>query len=1144
MHPIARTGALLAATTALLWTGCRPQPSSAAPDPQLVAAINEGVSLMGQYHYDAAVNAFERALDLSPQLIDAKVNLAISLFNRARKEDRDTERGTALLTEVLAQEPDHIRARYFQGIIRQHLGNAEEAILDFARVVELQPEDGIAWYLLGLCKLRIGQPAEPDLLKAVSLRPYLFSAHYQLYQLAQRRADTTAAQHHLEQFKSLRDSPLGESIELPQYGYMGDLAMARPMGARPAPPATAQYRPTPPTPPLHLPPNTRWTTLTPPQPSPAPPPLGGAALGDLDRDGVLDLIATIDTPDAKGTLRLLRGIPNGGWQDVTANSGLVSARGIQHLALGDFDNDGILDLFATGPQSAHLFKGHGNATFQDVTLPAGLTDARTHANTFALFLDADHDADLDLLIGNDQGCQLWRNNADGTFTPLGDASGLPTTGPACVMALPADLDGDRDMDLVLLFDNGPARVFFNQLLGRFEEAPQPHPSLRGDRGGILQDLNADGIPDLLVASRQSPVLQLAVGDGKGRFQPLPSFDNIARTAESWGPIRGIRAFDADLDGDLDVAVLTSNGHLLLNAGNGSWIWQAEIWPSTLVENLTGAEWLDLTGDFIPDLLGLEAHPALAQLTLVPGSLSIPMTALTVAPTGTRSRDGRTRSPACGFGTRMTVRAGLREQSLLYTGSSGGPHQSAAPPVFGLAGAPKADYLQLHWPDGVSQFEIALPAGKTHTIAELQRKVSSCPVLFAWNGQRFEFITDFAGVGGLGYYVAPNETAPPQVLEHVKIEPHQLVPHLGYYELRITEPMEEVAYIDRLELLAIDHPAGSSVFPDERLALSGPPPTHELIFVTEPLFPLSARSPLQQDCTPEILQNDRVYAYTPPLDRRFIGFCEPHSLELDFGRIATRLDPHRRTFLFIRGTIEYPYSQTVYAAGQTDLAWQPIRVDHKDPLGQWITLIPDAGAPGGMDRTMTIELTGLLNNFDGHLRLTTNLEIYYDQIYLAQHSDPAAIQTFSLPVNHAELRHSGFALEYSPDGRLPLLYDYELSQPTAPFHTPRGAYTRYGNVTPLLHEFDDQFVLVGPGDEIAVRFDATTLPPPPPGHHRSFILVSHAYCKDMDLYTATPQTVEPLPFRAMSRYPYGPDEQYPDAPENRRYQLEFNTRLVE
>jgi hypothetical protein len=138
---------------------------------------------------------------------------------------------------------------------------------------------------------------------------------------------------------------------------------------------------------------------------------------------------------------------------------------------------------------------------------------------------------------------------------------------------------------------------------------------------------------------------------------------------------------------------------------------------------------------------------------------------------------------------------------------------------------------------------------------------------------------------------------------------------------------------------------------------------------------------------------------------------------------------------------------------------------------------------------------------------------------------------------------GFAREYSPDGRLPLIYDYDIMDTTAPFQVLRGAYTRSGPVKELLEAFDDKYVLVAPGDEIALRFDGSKLAEPPAGMLRSFVLVSHAYCKDMDLYTATPRTLEPLPFRSMSRYPYPPSEHYPDDEEHRAFLKTYNTRLL-
>ena len=111
---------------------------------------------------------------------------------------------------------------------------------------------------------------------------------------------------------------------------------------------------------------------------------------------------------------------------------------------------------------------------------------------------------------------------------------------------------------------------------------------------------------------------------------------------------------------------------------------------------------------------------------------------------------------------------------------------------------------------VTQSELEVPLDACHTIEELQRKSSSCPVLFTWDGERYRFITDFMGGGGLGFWIAPGEFAPPDPTEVVRIEPGALAPIAGELRLSVMEPMQEVAYIDRLALIAVDHPPGSTV----------------------------------------------------------------------------------------------------------------------------------------------------------------------------------------------------------------------------------------------------------------------------------------------------------------------------------------------
>jgi Flp pilus assembly protein TadD len=1141
--------ALFLIPLAFFLIGCGRQGKPPETNARLVEAMNRGVSLMGQYQYDPAAKAFEEALAIDPGLADARVNLAIALFNRGRREDRDMDRSSRLLNDVLTRDPENLRALYFRGIMLQHAGQAEAAIPCFDKVTRARPDDGVAWYLLGLCKIRLDQAGEEELLKSVSLRPYLYSAYYQLYQAALRRDEAEKARAYLERFQALRENPLGEVVELPQYMQMGELALARPMAAQERPPSTGRWMagpvgvilefPGPLLPPADEPHRTDTD-------APAVPPLfGGIAAGDVNQDGRPDLILTASTADVPGQVVLLTGDGRGKFANTTAGSGLEGVRHAVALALGDYDNDGKADLFVARAGENRLFRGDGQGAFTDVTQSAG-TGGDAGTSRSALFIDADHDGDLDILVcqargpgdPDGPGCRLLNNNADGTFTDITEQAGLACPGSRCVLALPGDVDGDRDADLVVLRAGAPARLFLNDLSGRYHEASDL-PEIRGDAGGVLQDFNGDGQPDLLVLGAQ---LRLFLGDGRGHLRAHEPFDEYARAAASWGPVRGLRVADVDLDGDLDIGIFAQGGHLLLNAGAGRFVLQTEAFPGARVP-WTGAELLDLTGDLLPDVVLAEAGPA-ARLMFVPGALTPPSTGLAIVPTGVRERDRRTRSPACGFGVRIRLRTGLYEQSLMAYGQAGGPNQSWLPVLLGLGGAPRADYVSLHWPDGVAQVEVGLAAGQSHRISEMQRKISSCPVLFGWSGDRFDFITDFAGVGGLGYYAGPGESAPPRALEHVKIEPEQLKPRQGFYELRVTEPMEESAYVDRLELLAIDHAWPQRVFPDERLTVSGPPPSQKLLAIGPPIFPRRARGPRDQECTRGLIEADRRYAYAPPLDRRFYGYCEPHRLVLEFGDSLASLATDEPVFLFIRGSMEYPYSQTVYAAAQAGVHGEPIRVERLTRTGEWDTVVPDAGAPGGTDRTIAVDLTGKSDGENLTLRLTTNLELYYDQVFLAREIARPEVCVRSIPLASAELRRVGFAREVSPDGQLPLIYDYHISEATASFHVLRGAYTRYGPVQELLAEFDDRYVLVGPGDEIALRFDATRLPAVSEGRVRSFVLVSHTYCKDMDLYTATPQTLWPLPFRGMSRYPYSAPERFPETEKHRAVRAAYNTRIIE
>jgi hypothetical protein len=150
----------------------------------------------------------------------------------------------------------------------------------------------------------------------------------------------------------------------------------------------------------------------------------------------------------------------------------------------------------------------------------------------------------------------------------------------------------------------------------------------------------------------------------------------------------------------------------------------------------------------------------------------------------------------------------------------------------------------------------------------------------------------------------------------------------------------------------------------------------------------------------------------------------------------------------------------------------------------------------------------------------------------------------LDPGRAELRWRGFSAEVSPDGREPFIYDYDRVSPTSLWKTVPGRYTREGDVKELLLAADDRFVISRPGDEIAVSFDATRLPRLPAGWRRTFLLYADGFSKEMDINSASPDAVMPLPFHGMKRYPYSAPESYPMTRARRDYIRRFNTRVVD
>jgi hypothetical protein len=172
-----------------------------------------------------------------------------------------------------------------------------------------------------------------------------------------------------------------------------------------------------------------------------------------------------------------------------------------------------------------------------------------------------------------------------------------------------------------------------------------------------------------------------------------------------------------------------------------------------------------------------------------------------------------------------------------------------------------------------------------------------------------------------------------------------------------------------------------------------------------------------------------------------------------------------------------------------------------------------------------------------------MRIYWDQILVDTSGGNQRTHLTRLDPDSADLHWRGFSAEVTPDGREPYLYDYSRVTPASTWKVMPGRYTREGDVRSLLRASDDMFVVAKPGDEIALSFKAAALPALPDGWTRTFLLYADGFSKEMDINSASPHETDPLPFHAMTRYPYSGSEHYPRSTEHMDYLSRYNTRVV-
>jgi tetratricopeptide (TPR) repeat protein len=1108
--------------------------ASAYFDADAVRSNNRGVAQMGQQFTERAADTFAEAMKKDPKLAQAAINEGIALMTLQKLDEAKKALQTAI-----ALDANSAQAWYNLGLA-QHAGNElEEALKSFQQAVKLDPRDADSYYFEGVCyaELKEFDKAIAIFQQALKIDQNHASSEFQLARALQRSGNTPDAKEHFKRFKHLTDTKIGAPIGL-AYGEQGHYSTVTPVeepeaaikamitvklverslggGIPPLPQNQVRGKDGAPD---------AWTTT------------GGACMMDLTGEGPMDLVLMQTGPQA---IRVLHAKGDGNFEEWdAAAAGLKASGHAVACAIGDYDGDGLNDLAVALDDQVLLFRNLGKGKFQDVTAEAGLA-ARNRPSGIT-FIDYDHDGDLDLFLtgsplkDGDPPNVLWRNNGNKTFTEWTEPTGLGGSGKTNAAIL-TDFNNDRAVDIAVTGDGPAPLIYVNPREGKYPtQALYEGEKLPATTGIAVLDYNKDGWMDIAVTHDGAPGLTLwrnvegpeHIGRRFERVE-LPLKDAV----RGWG----VTAIDIDNDGWIDLAVIveTKAGaqvRVLRNRGDGTFedVSRALGLDAVKLHEPRGLIAADVDGDGAADLIVTQLNAPPVVLRNI-GANKNHFVRLDLS----GYADNKT-----ALGVKVETFANGHWQKWELAGASG--YQTQAPPqiLVGLGDADGIDLLRILWPTGVLQDEIDLPKLKDGraviAMKEADRRGSSCPVLFAWDGHKYKLVTDVIGAGVVGHWFTPERRNIPNPGEWIKVDGAQVEPVDGKLSMRFMEPMEEVNYIDQLRLVAVDHPENVEVNPDERFLDDPPFASGRVVASAGARVPVGAWDGEGRDVLDAVSRRDHSFAsgFTAmPYD----GFANLHSLTLDLGDVNTQ----KPLKLLMTGYVNYFSATSLYAAWQAGV--KPISPYAEAQLadGSWKRMADDVGFPAGLERTIVVDLSGKLPAGARKIRLVTNLEIYWDQVLIDNNADAQA-QATEVPLALATLHFRGYPKQIEGISPGDLDYDYDRVSLTGPFQHQRGNYTRMGDVTALLKGIDDRYAIFGSGEEIAAEFDVTKLPTLPSHWKRDYFFYANGYVKDMDWWDASPFTVAQLPFHKMSTYPYSPQEKFPDDAEGLEYQLNWNNR---
>jgi len=848
-----------------------------------------------------------------------------------------------------------------------------------------------------------------------------------------------------------------------------------------------------------------------------------------------------------------------GWREVMTDwKGATSATDIARLdalqgapggRVADLDNDGATDLVESAQSKLRVVWGDAAAASFDATTQV-TTELGNVSSTGALELfDLDHDGDLDLLGAFAEGAAVpvfsWiRNNGDRTFTAMPsfeDESGSPIS-PREDLAVGRasfdvhDFDEGNDLDIVIAGGRVPL-VLMNLRDGSFLPLSASKMDVQDWVRGA--DLNNDGSPDLFAVRNSG---QLSPGGDAGS-SPTATWtvslqDSPAgRLAEAhWptavtgrldGHVRDVVLEDVDNDGDLDAVLATSNGVVWLHNSNGTFA-LADQWADA-----SGSEavvTMDLSGDGQVEVIAKGP----TGIRVLAATQPSPYPAWIVRPTG-----GRDNLQA--IGTVVDQFAGGLFQTRMIKGPGG--------VRFGLGSSTleRVDGLRLRWPQGIVQpearndftFTDDAPAASQLPVVELTQEeglVASCPFLYARGPEGWTFLTDVVGIAPLDEWLPAGQKPHLDPEEYVRIEGDALVEVAGRLHLAITEELRETTYLDRLELVCVEHDAGSTLFSDESSNQGAYDRLTTFVFSNDQFeVAKDVRFDDGTVATDRVAKADRAYAHAYSASfSQWSGWVDRYNIRM--------IAPAGTASILLTGRIGWYDSTVSYALHQHGRTWGPLQLLRPE---DGAILVDDLGLPAGMDRTMVSVFEEPLA-VDTEVVLSGHHRFLWDRIlfapapvvYAPEASPISSIESKVLPLRSAELGFHGYSRMVGDRPQHEQTYVFADASPHDDFGPAYGKATRYGDVLPLLARHDDELIVLVAGDKVELEFDAPA--PLAEGRARTYFLRTSGWAKEGSFHNRTGRWIEPLPFRAMSTYPPPRDEMREDA-DYQVYRSTYQTR---